>query len=66
MSNDRDFTTKKKQSQGPFRTKLNPYLSNMYKEGELLTASNAYHRLDKNQHFFQNKAYAQTILNDLR
>ena len=38
----------------------------MYKEKELLSASNAYHRLDKSNHIFHNKAYAQTILNDLK
>lgn len=29
-------------------------------------ASNAYHRLDKSQNFMGNKAFAQTILNDLK
>lgn len=44
----------------------NPYISDMFKEKELLTASNAYHRLDKNQNFMGNKAFAQTILNDVK
>ena len=44
----------------------NPYLSNIFKENELLTASNAYHRLDKNQNFLGNKAFACTIINDLK
>ena len=29
-------------------------------------ASNAYHRLDKSQNFMGNKAFAQTIINDLK
>ena len=29
-------------------------------------ASNAYHRLDKSQNFMGNKAYAQTIINDMK
>ena len=53
-------------SQTGLRAKLNPYLSSMYKEKELLSASNAYHRLDKSNHIYHNKAYAQTILNDLK
>lgn len=44
----------------------NPYISDIFKEGELLTASNAYHRLDKSQNFNCNKAFAHTILNDLK
>ena len=44
----------------------NPYISDMYKESELLVASNAYHRLDKSQNFMGNKAFAQTIINDLK
>lgn len=44
----------------------NPYISSIYKENELLTASNAYHRLDKNQNFLGNKAFACTIINDLK
>jgi len=38
----------------------------MYKEKELLAASNAYHRLDKSQNFNCNKAFAQTIISDLK
>ena len=38
----------------------------MYKEQELLQASSAYHRLDKSQNFIGNKAFAQTIINDLK
>ena len=38
----------------------------MYKEKELFTASNAYHRLDKSQNFMGNKAFAQTIINDIK
>jgi len=38
----------------------------MYKEKELFSASNAYHRLDKSQNFMGNKAFAQTIINDLK
>ena len=45
---------------------LNPYISDMYKEKDLLMASNAYHRLDKSQNFMGNKAYAQTIINDMK
>lgn len=44
----------------------NPYLASMYKENDLLTASMAYHRFDKSQNFNTNKAYAQTIINDLK
>lgn len=44
----------------------NPYISDIFKEGEFLTASNAYHRLDKSQNFYCNKAFAHTILNDLK
>ena len=46
--------------------KPNPYISFMFKENEFLQASNAYHRLDKSQNFLENKAFAQTILNDLK
>lgn len=38
----------------------------MYKEKDLLAASNAYHRLDKSQNFNSNKAFAQTIISDLK
>lgn len=48
------------------KPQINPYLSTMFKEKDLLSASNAYHRLDKSQHFLHNRAYAQTILNDLK
>jgi len=44
----------------------NPYISHIFKENELLTASNAYHRLDKSQNFLANKAFACTIINDLK
>ena len=46
--------------------KLNPYMSDMYRENELLSASNAYHRLDSQQNVFSNKAYALTVINDLK
>mmetsp|Transcript_38710 Transcript_38710/g.50707 ORF Transcript_38710/g.50707 Transcript_38710/m.50707 type:complete len:117 (+) Transcript_38710:357-707(+) len=38
----------------------------MYKEKDLLTATNAYHRLDKCQNVVSNKAFAMTIINDLK
>ena len=38
----------------------------MFREKDLMHASNTYHRLDKNQHFNQNKAFAMTIINDLK
>ena len=40
------------------KPQINPYLSTMFKEKDLLSASNAYHRLDKSQHFLHNRAYA--------
>ena len=53
-------------SQTGMKAKLNPYLSSMFKERDLFSASNAYHRLDKSNHILHNKSYAQTILNDLK
>ena len=44
----------------------NPYISDIYKEKDLLMASNAYHRLDRSQNFMVNKAFAHTIINDLK
>ena len=38
----------------------------MYREGDLLSATNAYHKLDKCQNFNGNKAFALTIINDLK
>ena len=38
----------------------------MFREKDLMIASASYHRLDKNQHFNQNKAFAMTIINDLK
>ena len=38
--------------------KANPYMASMFKEKDLLLASNAYHRLDKGQNFISNKAFA--------
>ena len=45
---------------------MNPYLQGMYREGDLLSATNAYHKLDKCQNFNGNKAFALTIINDLK
>ena len=50
----------------PSRKEGNPYLTNMFREKDLMRASSSYHRLDKSQHFNQNKAFALTIINDLK
>ena len=47
-------------------TKANPYLSDTFKEREFFLASNAYHRLDKSQNFLGNKAFATTVINELK
>ena len=38
----------------------------MFRETDLMYASNTYHRLDKSGNFNQNKAFAMTIINDLK
>ena len=38
----------------------------MYKEKDLIAATNAYHRLDRCQHVVGNKAFVHTIINDLK
>jgi hypothetical protein len=44
--------------------KPNPYFSKGFKESELFSATNQYHLLDKMGNINQNKAFAQTILNE--
>jgi hypothetical protein len=43
----------------------NPYNAQTFKEQDLLYATNAYHKLDKMGNINQNKAFAQTIFNDM-
>ena len=52
--------------ESPYRKEHNPYITTMFREKDLLVATSSYHRLDKNQHFNQNKAFAMTIINDLK
>ena len=38
----------------------------MFREKDLLSASNAYLKLDSTKNFSNNKAFAHTVLNDLK
>ena len=60
------YQTARNQNARTTKASSNPYISDMYKEKALFTASNAYHRLDKSQNFMGNKAFAQTIINDIK
>ena len=52
--------------ESPYKKENNPYITTMFREKDLLVATSSYHRLDKNQHFNHNKAFAMTIINDLK
>ena len=66
MTGQGQYLTAARQTKTTRATKANPYISDIYKEKDLLTASNAYHRLDRSQNFMVNKAFAHTIINDLK
>ena len=58
--------TKTLYEQSPTSKGSNPYLTTMYREKDLMRASSSYHRLDKSQNFNSNKAFAMTVINDLK
>ena len=40
-----------------------PFQQRTFREKDLLRAANLYNRLDKKQHIFENKSYAQSSIN---